>query len=558
MFYLTRGWAVPGKGAPPPPDRTTGGDYTYWGGPNYRTTESANFPKTFTGSQYLEVGVDAASTAFREPQTVHSPEHGAIAGYSVGGSEAAIPVRSGDLRWEGLPTGFTQVSGFLVGHGMTARIEAGAASDDRLQVGYFRGDPIEVQMEYEGADGSWHPYQTAEFTYKSNWAHHFLVADPDWQTEGFHFSSYLVDPRTSRFGGLATVLAGGLKIKSWTTLDPAMTWPEGASLAFGTLRSEGVRPGWTGPAANTGWNFNGNVDYITPYNPAGIVENNKVAWGESNTFAYRDPDDVMRPGMAGSNEYGSGAGGNPMSRRAVISSTGKLTVSADSLAGRPRILNRPFRSVAEIGHSFRGTPWRNIDLLNPSSPDSGLLDVLSLYENPTETAEDAAKPQVVAGRVNLNQAGVEVIAALLRGAALDEKSYLSDTQAKEMATEVRRWVHSTSAGEGPLGSLGGLVGTSVPNESAKGLVQQLSGRLSSAKDRSINERREFAVRALSGGTTVRAWDFMLDLVVQTGQLTGSSGLQQFNASGERRYWIHFAIDRPTGRILDVQWEPVTE
>ncbi len=368
MFYMTRGWAVPGRGAQPAPDRSTAGDYTYWGGPNYRATESSYFPKTFTGADYLDVTVAHSSTAFREPQSVHSPAHGAIAGYSVGGTAQPVTVRSADLRWEGLPTSFTQVSGFLVGHALTARIEPGAAGDDRLQVGYFRGDPIEVQMEYEGPDGNWHPYQNAEFTYKSNWAHHYLVADPDWQTEAFYWSSYLVDPRTARFGGLATILAGGVKTKSWTTLDPQMTWPEGASLAFGSQRGEGVRPGWTVPAANTGWNFNGDASYVAPYNPGGIAENNKVAWSEGNTFAYKDPDDVRRPGAAALNDYGSGTTGNPMLRRGSISTTGKLNVSSSALAGRPRILNRPFRSVAELAYSFRGTPWRDIDFLNPSSP----------------------------------------------------------------------------------------------------------------------------------------------------------------------------------------------
>ena len=52
---------------------------------------------------------------------------------------------------------------------------------------------------------------------------------------------------------------------------------------------------------------------------------------------------------------------------------------------------------------------------------------------------------------------------------------------------------------------------------------------------------------------------MLDLIVQGGQLTGgASSLQGFQAAGERRYWIHFAIDRPTGKLLDVQWEPVNQ
>jgi hypothetical protein len=78
-------------------------------------------------------------------------------------------------------------------------------------------------------------------------------------------------------------------------------------------------------------------------------------------------------------------------------------------------------------------------------------------------------------------------------------------------------------------------------------------------DQSVNDRREFAVRALSDGTTVRAWNFLLDLVVQSGRLrSDASGLHQFQAVAERRFWIHFAIDRPSGKIIAVQWEPVVE
>ena len=561
MFYMTQGWSVPGKGnRPGVPDRSSAGDYTYWGAPNYRNSHPEYFPKTFRGDEFIEITVAPDSTAFREPQSVHSPAHGSVAGYSISGGVSPVPVRKGDLRWEGLPENYTEVSGFLVGYALTARIESGASSWNRLGVGYFRGDPIEVQMEYQGPDGDWRPYQLAEFTYKSNWGDHYLRPDPLWQTEAFHWSSYLIDPRTARFGGLATVLAGGLKPTQWTSLHPQMTWPEGAALAFGPKRADGVRPGWTGPAANTGWNYNDNVQWHEPFNPGAVVDNTLEAWNESASysFAYKDPDDVLRPGVAGVNEYNRSVSvGNPMSRRCTLGSTGKLTLG--SLAGRPRVINRPFHSVAEMAYSFRGTPWRDIDFLNPSSPDSGLLDVFSLYEDPDPAKADDPKPPVVAGRVNLNSASVDVIAALLRGTAIDEDRYLDDELASELAQDVHAWVRSTVPGQGPLTSKAALVSASAPTDKAKGLIFELSKKLKSSQDRSINDRREFAVRALSDGTTMRSWNFLLDLVVQSGQLNpAASGFQDFQVAAERRYWVHFAIDRPTGRIIAIQWENVVE
>jgi len=566
VFYMVSGWTMPGKGAQPGwPDRGSAGDYTYWGGPNYRTTNPELYPRTFSGSDYIELELPKDSTAFREPQSVHSPEHGAIAGYTLGGNAPLIEVRPGDLRWGGLPTTFSKVAGFLVGHAVTARIEnnANARSWSRLGVGFFRGDPIEVVLQYQGPDGTWRPYQRGEFTYKSNWGDHFLCKDPDWQTECFCWSSYLIDPRTARFGGLATVLASGVKITQWTSLNPLMYWPEGASLAFSKQRTLGVRPGWTIPAPNTGWSFSLGPNWYDPYNPAAVAENNQTAWGESMSFCYKDPDNVLRPGVAAVNEYNSSMFlGNPMATRYQLGNTGLLTTK-ESLAGRPVILNRAFRSVAELAHSFRGTPWRDIDFLDKTSPDAGLLDVFCLYEDPDEADLTAAELRkrptpVVAGRVNLNAAGPEVIAALISGTARDTGNYITAAEAPALAKTLVDFIRSTTATKGPLLSKSELVSRpSGTSAAATSLITTLSDKFAKAEDRSINDRREAVTRALSDGTTVRAWNFTLDLVVQSGQLPpAAKNLQQFQSSAERRYWIHFAVDRITGRLLDVQWEPV--
>ena len=576
IFYMTQGWTVPDNGPRPGwVNRANAGDYSYWGGPNYRATKPEFFPRTFLGSDYIDITVPVSSTAFREPQSVHSPAHAQVAGYTIGGNVDPIPVRSGDLRWNGLPSSYTEVSGFVVGYALTARVEPGSDSWRRLTVGFMRGDPIEVMMEYQAPDGTWRPYQRAEFTYKSNWGHHYTRPTPLWETEAFHWSSYLIDPRTARFGGLATVLAGGLDI-SWSGLDHRMTWPEGSALAFGRTREEGVRPGWTGPARNTGWNWNGgSPGWYWGWNQAGVAENNETTWaekGDGGTFCYLDPDDVMRPGVAALNEYGSTALGNPMSRRYQLSAFGELSEDK-SLTGRPRILNRAFRSVGELAYAFRGTPWKDIDFLDPSSPDAALLDVFRLYEYPDP--EDLASDPVVAGRVNLNSASEEVLKALFAGALVEDEivgngaadlKTFSDDQPAELASKFREWVDSEEDDKGPLLSMADLVQGYSPDISssshlveAPGLARTLSEILTDPDDRSINDRRESALRALSSGTTVRSWTFMLDLVVQSGSLRKSaSSLEDFNLQAEQRYWIHFSLDRFTGKLLDVQWERVNQ
>ena len=52
---------------------------------------------------------------------------------------------------------------------------------------------------------------------------------------------------------------------------------------------------------------------------------------------------------------------------------------------------------------------------------------------------------------------------------------------------------------------------------------------------------------------------MIDVIAQTGRFPSSaSSLTSFNVEGERRYWVHVAIDRYTGKVLDEQIEEVKE
>ncbi len=52
---------------------------------------------------------------------------------------------------------------------------------------------------------------------------------------------------------------------------------------------------------------------------------------------------------------------------------------------------------------------------------------------------------------------------------------------------------------------------------------------------------------------------MIDLVAQTGKYRPSdTSLDNFIVDGERRYWLHVAIDRFTGKVIDEQLEQVNE
>jgi hypothetical protein len=52
---------------------------------------------------------------------------------------------------------------------------------------------------------------------------------------------------------------------------------------------------------------------------------------------------------------------------------------------------------------------------------------------------------------------------------------------------------------------------------------------------------------------------MIDVVAQSGRYANTSkSLNDFAVEGEKRYWVHLAIDRYTGEIVDSQIEPVSE
>ena len=76
------------------------------------------------------------------------------------------------------------------------------------------------------------------------------------------------------------------------------------------------------------------------------------------------------------------------------------------------MLNRPFRTVAELGHVFSDTPWRNLDFTTPESGSSALLDVFCI----NDTNDPGG---LVAGKVNLNTRQAPVLQAVIAGAFQD-------------------------------------------------------------------------------------------------------------------------------------------
>jgi hypothetical protein len=469
------------------------------------------------------------------------------------------------------------------------------------------------------------------------------------------------DPRTSRFGmnysGRNGLRGSGLMINSPT----AGTWAaregyggdatasaaqdalwtnrpdENGGMLLGTytaiinsfgIDSGGGAPGWypagssssTSPGYSSAWLRPGMLEQNNPAVSAASSllrfygDNDATTQTAVGLGCFADPDGVVRRGMSAyvqpsgttqAQAVPAGAFGAPSGlplKTAYAQSTtpgGPITAGAEA-GSRPIMLNRPFRSVAELGYVFSGTPWRNLDFFTPESGSAALLDVFCLNNTDDPNGLEA-------GKVNLNTRQAPVLQAILTGAYKDEQVSPAIANALSANTTVTAGaianglVTRTSdtnssdvlAGAGPLRNISELVGkwvssqlisgtapfninggssysgfsgtvatTSTPAAPPVSLSTLLTQDPSSAGYPStvIQRQREATVRALSAVGQTRVWNLMIDLVAQTGRypVSGGGTIDKFNVEGEQRYWIHVAIDRYTGQVIDKQVEIVKE
>ncbi len=259
--------------------------------------------------------------------------------------------------------------------------------------------------------------------------------------------------------------------------------------------------------------------------------------------------------------------GLPMARTA-----GPGTVNPTQSESRPIQLNRPFRSVGELSCVYTGTPWKNLSFSTPESGFSALLDLFCIQES-------ERLDSVVAGKVNLNVAPFEVIKALFTGAHKDMLNLsptalnppITPTEAKSLADLWMKRVADPSTSKGPLKNIADLVGRWTQSaslsqggidgaKSYEGFSSDLGTVFASNPTmNNIQRFREAPIRALADVGSVRVWNVMIDLVVQSGQYPEKAKeLANFAVEAEQHYWIHLAIDRFTGKVISRQCELVRE
>jgi hypothetical protein len=205
----------------------------------------------------------------------------------------------------------------------------------------------------------------------------------------------------------------------------------------------------------------------------------------------------------------------------------------------------PLQTSGELGYAYNPitsdpTTARTLDFKDAPPPigtnvDAYLLDFFT-YNSAL----------VRAGTVSLNTHQAPVLVAILKGAwptlfAGGSGNPVSLAQANAAAYPiVNETIARPALSRADIARLASVVPTSAPFNNEEG--------------------RETFARAFSETTQTRTWGLLIDLVAQTGHYKpNATNLQtDFVVEGEKRYWLHIAIDRFDGTIVGQQLEEVTE
>ncbi|MDX6767607.1 MAG: hypothetical protein SFU85_12550 [Candidatus Methylacidiphilales bacterium] len=503
---------------------------TFWN--PLQTTSTYNGPTQF---RLRRVSGTVYSEAILNPGTTY--KSGSVPGgtssylqmdYADWSSVAANPILLGGLKSSGatLSSDSNQVENFYTGDGLNyAGFWAGSifiSSGEEVNnviyslpgnQGTRQGPRYALEANYSG---QWKEVQRFGYGANGGLWESFTATDNRARASNRRIGTTLIsDPRTFRFGiqkpdlnsdGFANFIS---KTAFWDASNRLETFWQPQFIAADNH-------------TNAWWMNKGRTYRLA---------DNSGARTNSNDPNYPDPDGVVRPGDGW---YSSDASNTlPMQNGSKY---------------RPVQLNRPFRSVAEMGYTFRDMPWRSLDFSNDKSADAALLDFFCMNDADGSTG-------LVAGKVNLNTRNPEVLKAMILGAARQETnlagSQINNSEAQSFADALTALTRGSGAGQGPLLNKSELV-TRFGNNA-------LFSATSDANK--IKTQKEAVIRALAESGQTRTWNLLIDVVAQAGRYPANrpgATLKDFMVEGERRYWLHVAVDRYTGKVVDRQMEMVSE
>jgi hypothetical protein len=215
------------------------------------------------------------------------------------------------------------------------------------------------------------------------------------------------------------------------------------------------------------------------------------------------------------------------------------------------LLNRRFENVGELGYAYNPgstTPSKTLDFASATSKDRAILDFF--------TYNEASRR---AGIVNLNTRNIPVLAAIIKGALLNDPglqntptALLSQTSdALNAAQAIVQETTNTGVGHGPALTRADVARLAAVAAARLPLVLGVS-----------DETKQTIARALADTGQARTWNLMIDVIAQTGKYApGTPDLTdptKFIVQGEKRYWLHIVLDRDAGTVLGTQLEEITE
>jgi len=200
-------------------------------------------------------------------------------------------------------------------------------------------------------------------------------------------------------------------------------------------------------------------------------------------------------------------------------------------------VNGGFQSVAELGEVFRDQPWKTLSFTTASanttskSADAGLLDIFTMHESSME-----------AGKTSLNARYKSFLTAILSNATrtLTGTNAINSTERDNIVNALFILTQAQ-----PMVNKAELITRLAADGSVTGLGNK--------------EARELVLRAFSDACQTRTWNLLIDVIAQSGRYPPTaSSLAGFLVEGEQHYWVHVAIDRFTGQVVDKQIEVVNE
>jgi hypothetical protein len=382
-----------------------------------------------------------------------------------------------------------------------------------------------AQFEYPTGSGNYYTYSTYLGMDDNNSITGFFNEQPmttwagvptPWTSSNLYsgvgvqgYGELKSDPRTSRFGP-GNARFGAVNADPSKGLTPTASSSGSFVTNYMDLYVPLVYNGGTTP-----YNAGYRMDMWSVNNPAVLPTGNFMP----TTPTYiTNSDGAVRPGDASYSYNSANSYATPLVQ--------------NDYANRPVILHRPFNSVGELGYAFRDDPWKTLDFFSPGSADAGLLDLFTLSEAP-----------MLAGRVNPNTPYAPVAAAMINGAL--QGSYSSTLVAPTNAAALAQGLTNISS--------------SSPFLNRADFERQFMNFMSTNGALPIKTEREAVMRAMADSANTRTWNFLVDIIAQSGTYPPpATTLDNFVVTGERHYWLNIAIDRYTGKVVDQQLESVNQ